>query len=315
MINSWSSEEIYKLKQLMGIMSFEKMTNQFSKRTKMSLVHKADKLGLSNNYRFRRYFFNEEFWMELNLTNCYFGGYLAADGYIDKRSIVLSLSTKDLSVLEELKKASGYTGPIRTYFRKNYKKETLKQVSTLRINTIGRWMTDLEKHFNIVPAKSLILKPPRLPNDLLIFSYLIGYLDGDGWIYLNKRGKPVLGYVNGSYDHIRWIKSFLDKYFPEGLRNESRKSKIQRQKKKGKDNNCFYFVFYGSKAAKIIDFLRQFPIFKLDRKWNNFTVLTRIEEMKFKYPKYFQLSPDLQSIQSQLLTYNQAAPSINDNIS
>lgn len=314
MINSWSSEEISKLKQLMGTMSFEKMTNQFSKRTKMSLVHKADKLGLSNNYRFRRYFFNEEFWKDLNPTNCYFGGYLAADGYIDQRSIILSLSTKDLSVLEELKKVSGYTGPIQTYFRKNYKKETLKQVSTLRINTIGRWMTDLEKHFNIVPAKSLILKPPLLSNDLLIFCYIIGYLDGDGWIYRNKYSKLGLGCVSGSYDLLFWIKSFLEKYFSDSIRNESRKPKIRRQRKGGKDCNCFYFNFYGSRVAKIVDFLRQFPIFKLDRKWNNPVILARIEEMKLKYPKYFQLSPKLQSIQSQLLTHNQVTSPPNNNI-
>lgn len=314
MINSWSSEEISKLKQLMGIMSFEKMTNQFSKRTKMSLVHKADKLGLSNNYHPRQYYFNEEFWKELDLINCYFGGYLAADGYIDKRSVLLSLSTKDLSVSEELKRVSGYTGPIKTYFRKNYKKETLKRVSTLGINTVGRWITDLEKHFNIVPAKSLILKPPQLLNDLLIFSYLIGYIDGDGWIILKKDGRPILGIVSGSYNLIYWIKNFLDKYFPIGVRND-KNSKIAQGTKKGIKKNCFYFTFSGSKAAKIIDFLRQFPIFKLDRKWNNPAILTRIEEMKLKYPKYFQLSPDLQSIQSQLLTYNQVTSPLNNNIS
>lgn len=299
----WTQQEIDKLKGLIGQISFEEMTTQFQGRSKMSLVHKADKLGLSNNYRTRKYSFDIDFWKTPNLINCYFAGFIAADGYINSKSLVLSLSTKDLIVLEKLREACCFTGNIRSYQRKNYKKETLKQVSTLTINSIHYWEDDLKNNFNIVTKKTFILQPPNLINNLLIFSYLIGYLDGDGWIYLNKRGKLVLGYVDGSYDHICWIKSFFDKYFPESLRNESRKPKIKRGTKDGKVSNCFYFTFNGSRSLKIVDFLRRFPIFKLDRKWNNPAILARIEEMKLKHPDFFTLSSELQNIKDQLANY------------
>lgn len=294
----WTQQEVNKLKSLMGQISFEEMTKQFQGRSKMSLVHKADKLGLSNNYRIRKYSFDIDFWKTPNLINCYFAGFIAADGYINNKSLVLSLSTKDLIVLEKLKQACNFTGTIRSYERKNYKKETLKQVSTLTINSIQYWADDLKDNFNIVTKKSLILEPPNINNELLILSYIIGFIDGDGWIFLKNDGRPVLGITSGSKIFVFWIKDVLDKYF--SINDFASKSIISQGTKKGVKKNCFYFTFSGTKAAQMIDFLCQFPVFKLDRKWNNPNVLARIEEMKIQHPNFFVLSPELQKIKDQL---------------
>lgn len=306
MHNLWTLEEEETLKRLINTGdSFESISHRFHGRTRSSISHKAIKFGLSNNYKYRKHFFNESFWDKPNIVNSYFGGYIAADGYIDKRSVVINISSKDISILEEFKRLTDFTGNIKTYFRKNYKKETLKQVSTLKINTNGKWLEDLKKHFNIVRAKSLILQPPNFSNDLLKFCYLIGYLDGDGWITYKSDGRLALGYVSGSYDLIKWIRSFLLDYFPTSIRNESRFPKIMQGTKNGEKKNCFYVVFSGSRAAKIIDFCRQFPIFKLDRKWSNLRVLEAIDNFKKCFSNYFQLSPQLQSIRAQFSNYQQ----------
>ncbi|MEK6884097.1 MAG: hypothetical protein AABY22_30995 [Nanoarchaeota archaeon] len=304
----WTEPEINKLKELMGKTSFEEMTKQFAGRTKMALVHKADKLGLSNTYRYRKHFFNIDFWKTPNLVNSYFGGYAAADGYINHSSFVFSLATRDAVVLEKFKEVTDFTGNIRHYQRKNYKKETLKSVSTLFINTVDHWRDDLKNNFGVINKKTLILQPPNLTNELLILAYIIGYIDGDGWIILKKDNRPILGVVSGSYDFIFWVKRVLDKYFPIGIRKD-KGNKISQGTKLGEKKNCFYFVFSGSRAAKMIDFLRQFPIFKLDRKWNNPAILARIEEMKQQYPNFFILSPELQNIKNQLLEYKNPSAS------
>lgn len=296
----WTQQEIDKLKSLMGSISFEEMTKQFVGRSKMSLAHKAEKLGLSNHYRAKKYSFSKDFWKTPNLTNCYFGGFAAADAYIDIRSFVLSLSTKDLVVLEKLKEACLFTGNIRSYQRKNYRKETFKHVSTLKVNSFHCWREDLKNNFNIVPRKSLTLQRPNLTNDLLIFAYIIGFIDGDGWIFLKNDNRPVLGVTSGSLPFLIWLKDFLDKYFSIDGEN---KNVISQGTKKGVKTNCFYFTFTGVKVAKMIDFFRQFPIFKLDRKWNNPAVLARIEEMKIQHPNFFTLSPELQSIKDQFGNY------------
>ena len=238
----WTGPEINKLKELMGKMSFDEMTKQFVGRTKMSLVHKAEKLELSNNYRFRKHLFDINFWKTPNLINSYFGGYAAADGYINHRSFVFSLASRDAIVLEKFKEVCGFTGDIRHYQRKNYKKETLKSVSTLIVNTVYHWKDDLKNNFGVVNKKTLILQPPNLTNNLLILAYIIGYIDGDGWIILKKDNRPILGVVSGSYDFIFWIKQVLDKYFPMGIRKDKR-NKISQGTKLGKKKNCFYFVF------------------------------------------------------------------------
>lgn len=297
----WSLLEIDKLKSLMGKISFAEMTKHFQGRSKMSLVHKADKLGLSNNYRTRKYSFDIDFWKMPNLINCYFAGFIAADGYINNKSLILSLSTKDLIVLEELKRACNFTGSIRSYQRKNYNKDTLKQVSTLTINSIHYWKDDLKNNFNIVTKKSLILEPPNINDELLIFLYIIGFIDGDGWIFLKNDNRPILGVTSGSKVFLSWIKNILDKYF--SINDFVSKSTISQGTKKGIKKNCFYFTFSGIKAAQMIDFFRQFPVFKLNRKWNNPAILNRIEEMKLKYPDFFILSPELQNIKDQLSNY------------
>lgn len=299
MTNYWTDSEINKLKNLLGKISFYEMTKRFPDRTRSSLIHKTNKLGLSNNFHFRKHFFNNDFWDIPNITNSYFGGFIAADGNISDKSVIISLSTKDILILERLKKVSEFTGLIRSYSRKNYQKETYKQVSTICFNTIGKWIIDLKKHFNIVPAKSLIIQPPNLNNDLLKFVYLIGFLDGDGWISFS-RNRLTLGCVSGSYDLVYWLRAFLLKYFLTSLRKESRLPQIHQGTKNGEKKNCFYFTFSGSRAEKIVDFVCQLPIFKLDRKWNNPKVLEFLEHKKQQYPDFFKLTPELQNLKDQI---------------
>lgn len=259
----WTSQEENKLKELAGKMSFKQMTSYFNNKTATSLQKKALKLGLLSQFKPKKYSHDENFWEIPNEINCYWAGFFAADGCLlhdrirDRKSFVVSLSSKDLNHLEKLKETLKFTGPIKSYSRKNYKKETYKNVSTLAIHSIKKWEKDLENNFNIIPNKTLRLAPPNLNDDYLKFCYLIGYLDGDGWITIKKDGRITIGFVSSSSNILIWIYNLISSKFPQ----VSKISTI--------DNRYHYFTFSNNSTIKIINYLRPFLVPKLDRKWNN----------------------------------------------
>ena len=92
--------------------------------------------------------------------------------------------------------------------------------------------------------------------------------------------RPCIGLVGSSKNLIDWVKMIIDRNFPP----------IKREAMVGfrKNNNCYSFFVCGSRACIIIDYLRQIPVYKLPRKFENPTVLKDIQENKRKYPQYFR---------------------------
>jgi hypothetical protein len=285
----WTDEEIEKLKRFSSKMSFKKMSKEhFVNRTPTSLQKKAVKLGLISGFRSKKWTFDENFYKTPNLVNSYYAGNFAADGYLKFRGnstmYILSINTKDIEILNGFKKASQFGGNIRSYQRKNYLKETLKDVSTIALTGIQPWKNDLYENFGITEKKTLRLEPPNLLGKNL-FAYIIGYIDGDGTIYYrerspNQRGVGIRVY-SSNYKIINWIYGVLSKVLKE--RNIEVTTNIY--KKTGK--NCYEIRFSGLGGAVLIDFFKKINTPKLARKWENPEVLTYIDEQKRKFPEFF----------------------------
>lgn len=278
--NLWSKEEVEKLKPLVGKMSFKKMVKYFPDRTEISLLKKSVKLGLSSDYKHFLNEINKDYWKEIDLLKCYYAGYIGADGCLCKEryAVRFLIHPKDIHILENFKKEVGFTGPIKISEYK-YKNNKIQKRCSMYLGRTKEWYPDLKKHFNLEPIKTLRIPPPNLNNKYLEYAYIIGLIDGDGWVIHSPVRKSItIGFVSSSYLMIEWVRNKFKEIINDDLPIIN----------KAKDKNYFYFTSSGKKAAIIIDYLRQFPLPKFDRKWGNPLILDYINKLKEKKPDLFK---------------------------
>lgn len=232
---------------------------KYLKRSVSSVENKINKLGLKKGYK-RFYNVDLEFFNIPNLINCYWAGFIAADGTIRKKEkqLCLCLANKDKKHIKLFNNDICYNGPI-----KNGKKIIDNKVYKHNyINICGakKIIDDLESVFNITAKKTFTLKNPRLEiNNAL--SYIIGYIDGDGTIG-NYGGRAYLSIVSGSAIILKWIKQTIEQHFNIITKD------IRKERKKRRCNTYVYKIT-GYKAIKVLDNLNKFNVPKLSRKWRN----------------------------------------------
>ena len=204
----------------------------------------------------RKYNVNDSFFDKLNELNCYYGGFIAADGYVRKEdgSINLELAEKDKCVIENFKKDLKTDAPIKEHICKKIFKMNSISFTSYRIKE------KLFEHFNITPSKSLTLQPPNINEEKLKYCFICGYLDGDGTIVLYQRAKKDKKELSitilGTKEMCEWIKETFNK-----LTNNRGSISL-------KTNTRIYKITYTLKAARqIFQTLYELPIPKLERKW------------------------------------------------
>ena len=200
---------------------------------------------------------DDQFFSELNLLNCYWAGMLAADGYIHKNrnEIKLKLHIKDKSHLHRFVSDVSYGGNVRidSSCGNPYVSLSSKQ-----------WKTDLKENFGVIPTKSLILEPPPISNKEMMYSYIVGYIDGDGSIMLD-RGLPRLA-VYGTESVLRWISNLFNEDFPR----ENRRYNLTIPRKDSR-SEMWYYRTSGERCERIIKYLSSFNVPHLNRKWSKIT--------------------------------------------
>lgn len=219
----------------------EIVVNPSTKKTKFC---SWDCRFLSENPLYKRDYFSTP-----NLENCYWAGFIAADGCVHeakkgKPQLLVGLAAKDAQHVENLRAAIG-AGNISyaTQHVKGYDKAYPQVRYQLRSNEI---CYDLARVFNITPRKTKTLTPPDLSGDLA-YAYIAGYIDGDG-SYTHSRHNPRL-VITGTQSMMLWIDSFF------GGRKEPRM------------HNGVYAIYYnGPDAIGVEDSFRNLPLPFLDRK-------------------------------------------------
>jgi hypothetical protein len=240
-----------------------------------SLVTHANELGLKVDMSEikRVHDFNRNYFTELTLENCYWAGFIAADGCVhDNGTLFIGLSIKDKDHLQKFADAIGYTGKIGEYF---YAKEGRKDVHTvqLRLATAKQIAIDLEKWFNITPRKTKTLKAPTLLNLEQQIAFVAGYTDGDGSIGVYGDYNILRYSVIGGLSSVQYIKDLFDIL-------------VNCPEKGGRGSGCFVrldetkysFPFYryslnGKRAIKILQYIKQYPLPFLERKWGKVPTL------------------------------------------
>lgn len=159
------------------------------------------------------YTHNESSFSEYNLLSCYWAGFIAADGCIDKNHgrynmLRVHLNRQDEEHLFKLKDYLKYTGEIK---QRPARKNT-KESSIITICKAEKIISDLYTKFNITPKKSLTYKPPSikqlgLENSL---AFLGGYIDGDGCVHYNKTKHKFSISIVGTSSTMSFIKDISD---------------------------------------------------------------------------------------------------------
>lgn len=259
----WTKEE-----DEIVINNYHKLTsNEISKlinRTKNSITTRAYKLGISSEGKARfshkkriGTYCNENYFDSLSTENCYWAGFLAADGSIKNNSLSLQISDKDYDHCIKFANTINFTGKVSKYIRKNGVGMCAFTIKSEKL------CLDLEKYFNIIPKKTLTLQPPNLQEEEHIYAYIIGYIDGDGWISLRKKyNTPRLGFV-GQETIIIWILKHLSALLTGEEREKFMTKKIQKF-----TNYCTVSMSNLTSVKKILTYLSAYDVPKLQRKWS-----------------------------------------------
>lgn len=263
MANRWTKDE-----DLLIINNYLKIKNKdisnILNRTIDAVQQRAAKLGLSTNHgRVNKHFVDSNYFENLNIENCYWAGFIAADGCINKRkmskSLAIGLQKLDREHLEKFKSNISFSGNITEISRKAFSEEKTYHLSRLEIFDT-KICDDLERNFNIISNKSLILQPPNLTGDLAL-SYICGYSDGDGSIGWGKSatcisGKYFIWQMAGTYQVLDWIKTKITEFCSPSCDISIIKS-----------NNIFTLRYSGKEANRICSLFHKFNLPYLERKW------------------------------------------------
>lgn len=279
---TWSADEIQILKDKCSIGNYSyAMIGELLNRDSVSCQNKAKQLKINNPFKSaKKYTVNKDFWIP-NSASCYWAGFSAADASINKHSLNcynyrLEIANSDIEHLEQFKKDTQFDGPIKTSLRCD------KFLHSRVVISEPKWISDLQKYYNIVPNKTSRLGPPDLTDEYLKFCYLIGYIDGDGTIFFDeKRNTLIIRCVSSSYSIINWCKELIFNKFQD---NCLRKKNVLVNLSVGK-YPCLSIC--GLRAAVLYDYLIKFNVPKLNRKWNQPKINLFIKNMKILHPAFF----------------------------
>lgn len=238
-----------------------------------SILTHANDLGLKVNMSElkRIHDFNRNYFTNLTLENCYWAGFIAADGCVhDDGTLFIGLAVKDKNHLQKFADFIGYTGKLGEYF---YAKEDRKDVHIvqLRLATAKQIALDLDKWFNITPRKTRTLEAPTLLSFEQQLAFVAGYTDGDGSIFRATRTGALHYSVLGGLSSMTFIKSVFDQVIPipESGRGRGSLTLIN-----GKYTFPIYrYTVTGTRAISILQKIKELPLPFLERKWSKVPTL------------------------------------------
>lgn len=159
----WSKEEINILINNYGIIKNQDILRLLPNRNKRSMVVKAHRLCLGGNPNTRsinriKYDCNAQCFNKPNINNCYWAGYIAADGHIETKTNLMSLfqAEKDIESIFAFKKFLNYSGPISKKIKTpNSLVKNPTDSYGIRISNVNL-KRDLIKTFNLCKKKQKI---------------------------------------------------------------------------------------------------------------------------------------------------------------
>jgi len=198
--------------------------------------------------------------------NCYWAGFLLADGYIrtNKRfTVEIKLQKEDYHHLEKFKSSLQFDGKI-------IEKENYFSISI----SSSQLVNDLLNNFDIKNKKSLTCHISNKIPEIFLLDFIRGYFDGDGCIT-----RTSIDTINilGTYNTILFIREYFFNYCRIKLRSKDKPNII-------KLKNIYQINYSGVSAFKCISILYENCDLYLDRKYDLYLKLKEKYENKNLIP-------------------------------
>lgn len=202
----------------------------------------------------RIYKVNEDFFKCINTEEkAYILGFICADGHIEKDRLNITVSIKDIDILEKIRYAMHSNHLIKEVQRTNPYKKTNRENLILSELMIGS--VELVKplfNMGLTTNKTYTLNGDILKYipKYLIRDFLRGYFDGDGNVFFGRRYSSGYKYnvnICGNEDFL--LKSF-QVYFPSNNKLYkdlySRQCYVWKISQKDKVRDFMYYLYYNS---------------------------------------------------------------------
>jgi hypothetical protein len=274
--NQWTREEDVYLMENYGKIKTGDILINLSNRTIEDIHYRVQKLGVRGTPGLSRSFaVNDSFFDEPNLENCYWAGFIAADGCISRKNrVALALGEYDKEAIDNLKEKLCFSGPIHKVKCLNKRTNHIVYRYDIVVSS-NNIVNKLQEHWNITPRKTLTLQPPRdYIKDELALAYIIGYFDGDGsWLIKPKFDVR----FTGTKFLLEWIKSYIDKYSP--IKEKNKPINVRPG-----NGNCFDLSIRGLRGRVFHQKLLEIQIpFRLTRKWDQTELLKYQQYRKIEF--------------------------------
>lgn len=247
-------------------------------RSKAAIQQRICQLGVQVEQWACKHSADKDFFTQPNRLNCYWAGLIAADGCVSQshnsktKTLSISLIASDGYLLQQLASDCEYTGSVSIQNRGSRKLSKIldreikpSSSASLQISCCQEWFEDLEKHWNIIPRKSLTLKPPRNLNLECSLAYIKGFFDGDGCAHLRKDGNLTFVFY-GTAECLLWIKNICDEIAPQ-YSNDWRQLQraVSELTQAGK---IYHYNLSGYRVEQLAKQILQFDLPAMKRKWD-----------------------------------------------
>ena len=201
--------------------------------------------------------YNVHFFSSYTRENCYWAGFIMADGYIRRTCLHIKLSVKDQEHLQKFLNTINSNYIIRNYD------------NNCNVDISGPWfLNDLKQNFGIVTRKTFISTYPNIPAEF-DKDFIRGLFDGDGCITLTTC--PSINFVGTK----EILTSLTHKFKNLGVKLKSGNEYPPFQQ----TNKNIGSIHYSGKNAKLIlDWLYSDSTneYRLNRKYEKFIKLFHI---------------------------------------
>ncbi len=276
----WSGTEDALLKQsYLNKIKKSEILNLFPNRTYAALKHRAKILKIK---KCRVQVKNEMFFQAPNLTNCSVAGMIASDGNVqiphqkNGYRVIISLARKDREILENINTVTTSNAiitdsQVKTTIRTERVKVPIEKtypISYITFSAAQKWMADLQKHWNITPNKSLTLTAPNILHLDLSLAYIVGLINGDGSIGLQKTPNKNYLYIRvlGTKTLLEWVKARFEEVLGASISGAVRPERP--------DSSIYLLQVNGGQAITLFRVMNAIKeCIKLRRKWENPEIL------------------------------------------
>ena len=191
---------------------------------------------------------NEDFFHIINSEEkAYYLGFICADGSIKNNKLSITLNTKDIDILLNLKNLLKTTAPVSQRIYSDKRNGTI--IHTTNIQIYSKKIVDDLSTLGVNKNKSNMLRLPKI-NDELIRHFLRGLFDGDG--HISKQCSLI-----STYECLYDIILFLNKF-----NISTNKYRVIINKEKN-----VYKIYFGKDRIKLLNLLYGNSNIYLERKY------------------------------------------------